>query len=450
MSTTSTTIVSSRKLIKSFIDIFQMYYNLTTDAAKEYNWWLGAQLLGHALGYNSRNLIKPGAIRHNLYLLLVGESTKPRKTTSQNLAKDVYPAISAIHVGASPERFISELSENSHRVLWMGEFSGFLKKTQRGGYMSPMIEYFNDFYDCPREITPRALVENKNRQSTFTIKNSYLSINSTVTPEMLRETITPELIYGGFLVRWVLVYGEGRDTDRELLDPNAYTYEEAIRASLETINRWVQAGKGLTFQFTKSCLARYNEIAREARKIGLTVEAFAGRYMDVMIKVADILFVSDVIGPLFMNPSLDRDIIPSLDEAMKLGGAVPNDKGIFLIDTKYIEEAWSKIRPCLEYARGMADYVSFELPTAKLHAELSKRAPRTHSDVMRYTRLEATRMAHAVQTLAEQKWLLRIPIPFTSSRGTTGYALSYCRHDLLNSTVCNSCTIRKECGEAEK
>lgn len=433
--------VSQTKL--KLVELAQMYYDYSTDAPERYGWWLSVQLLGHALGYNTIHLIQPGEVRHNLYLILIGPSTLSRKTTSQGLARRVYPYSYSLPKESSPEKFVVEMSEQSNRMLWMGEFTKFLKQAQRGGYMSGMIELYNDFYDCP-DFFERKLMKRKDGENEFIVENAYLSVNTTVTPEMLKEYISEELVRGGFLARWILVYGEPRARPRGHLRKEVMRFRETVASIITNVIRWTSGeGAYTSFILSNEALKRYDEIEKEAFKIGLGVDPFVGRYMDCVIKVADILLVSHAIGEL-QSQFYHLDAIDSLHDALSKAG-VKRQAGSFVVDVEFLEEAWEHIRPSIQFAQELAEFVSLEIPCAKLRDCLVSEAPQTHSSVMRKTHVSAKYMVDAVNTLLQQDWLIRTMEEKKTKKGAIRVTQHYCRKDLLNTQACVTCKIRAPC-----
>lgn len=432
----------------SLVDLTKMYYNYSTDAPEEYGWWLGVQLLGHALGYNTIHLIQPGEVRHNLYMILIGASTLSRKSTSQTLARKVYPYSVSLPKETSPEKFVVEMSESSSRMLWMGEFTKFLKQAMRGGYMSGMIEIFNDFYDCP-DFFERKLMKRKSGENEFIVENAYLSVNSTVTPEMLKEYISEELVRGGFLARWLLIYGTPRARPREHLRAEVMRFRETVASIFTHVLRWTSSENAHTqFIFSKDALKRYNEIEKEAFAVGLGVDPFVGRYMDCLIKVADILLVSDAIGEL-QSQFYHLDTVGTLFEALSKAG-VRRSKGSFVVNVEYLDEAWKHIKPSIKYAQELSEFVSLEIPCAKLRDCLVDKSPQTHSAVMRKTHVSAKLMINAVNTLLQQEWMIRINEEKVTKSGQRRITQYYCRKDILNTQDCVTCKIRDECHAQNK
>ena len=163
-----------------FVERGKNYYSYSTDAPSQFGEILSIQLLGHAMGYDAVHAIRPRAVHHNLYITLVGESTLSRKSTSQDLGRDLYPLERTLPEESSPEQFVVDLSEQNELLQFLGEFSGLLKGVNRqGGYMSRFVELYNDLHGCPKRYL-RKLRGKGGGNNTFEINNCYLSINSRI------------------------------------------------------------------------------------------------------------------------------------------------------------------------------------------------------------------------------------------------------------------------------
>jgi hypothetical protein len=108
------------------------------------------------------------------------------------LAEAVYQQERAMPNESSPEQFLVELAHDAKRILWLGEMTHILKQIASGGYMSPIVEIFNHLFDCPEHYV-RTLRGRGRATNEFIVEMCYLSISSTVTPEMLRKFVDEEL-----------------------------------------------------------------------------------------------------------------------------------------------------------------------------------------------------------------------------------------------------------------
>jgi len=446
----------------SFLQMFEEYYRSHTDASIRYGRLASIQLIGHAMGYHSFHLIQPREVHHNMNLLLIGPSTLSRKTTVQNLARELYPNEKFLPEESSPERFIAELSDNPSRIFPMGEFTGLLKKVKNGSYMSPMVELLNDLFNCPRRYTRKLM----NKNADYQVENVYLSCISTVTPEMLNQYLNAEMMSGGFLARWLLSYGEPKPQPRKRLAPDALQIDRAISYGLQELLRMGE--KPTFFELTDDGLKRYNKIESKAMQEHSKTLPFVGRYMNYVIAIADILLVSDAIGRdvyRLRNFSKISDIIRSIRKISKLGGlvkqSVPNytnqpnqpnytnylingdvieEREIISVPAEYIDRAWEIVRPCLDYADRLIDFIEMDLPTSKLKQWLERKnnAPAKYSDAMRNTNLNATKMRNAIETLHDREELL-----YFFKKETTKASQILCLTKNVNTSKCKACPYRE-------
>ena len=211
------------KLEINYVDLAKLYFSLSSDAPIEYGEATALGILGHALGRGVIHLIKPKAVFHNSYILLVGPSTLSRKTTVQELAQEIYCEDRWLPNESSPEKLLVNLSENPEGFVWMGEVSKLLKGIRSRGYMATMAEGLNDLFNCPKKYE-RDLMKGK-----VTIENSYLSTNSTITPEVLKENIDSEMFHGGLLPRWLMVDAKPCPKPRGRLPEEVFDHAEALR-----------------------------------------------------------------------------------------------------------------------------------------------------------------------------------------------------------------------------
>jgi len=359
----------------------------------------------------------------------VGKSTLSRKSTTQGFGKEIYPFGRQAPNETSPEQFIVELSERSELFQFLGEFTSLIKGITSKGYMARFVEIYNDIHGCPN-IYVRKLRERKGAENEFIIKNAYFSANSTVTPEMLKEHLTIEIMYGGFLPRWLLVPGVPKPRPRGRLDPNAFKLEENIKSVLVGI---IRMEKDVKFVFSDEALSRYQVIEEVVyRKYG-KVLPFAGRYLNYVVSFADILLVSDAIGvcmdeikSLYDFQQLEQLIslksLIQLDKVNnrifeKFSGEVVSDKWLsnyyssinyinrskhIIVVKEYVDRAWEIIKQCLDYVETLVDYVELDKPIARVMDYLRKEKTASRSKVLQYTHINSKQMELAEETLRQR------------------------------------------------
>lgn len=398
----------------SLLNTINEYYASSTDAPSQFGQMLGIQLIGHAMGYDPVHLIQPKPLHHNLFTCLVGESTITRKSTSQSLAKEIYPIERSLPEESSPEKLVENLSEQPEAVQWGGEFSGLLKGINNGGYMTRFAELYNDLYDCPARYR-RSLMS-----GDYEIDNCYLSLSSTVTPGVLKKYVSEEMATGGFLPRWMFVHGQGDPQPRRWLQPSVLRFKDWVSFIVE---RMIEIDMTeMSFVFDEDALNLYNSIEQRELKKNQPLP-FVGRYLDNVIKTADILAVSDLIGYEHYEGSLPEiqtikqlQQLIHLEHLEQLGGGLtdwgeggtPNNccnrfNCLIVLPPDYVRKAWEIVEPSLRYATSLVQHVKLDRPMSKLADYIQNHSPTGHSTTMRNTGLRADVMEKAISSLVQMK-----------------------------------------------
>jgi len=200
----------------NLIEAYMRYQDLRTSSPKKYGAHLMIQLLGHSLGRESVCRIQPKAVHHNIYLALMGKSGLTRKTTAQDTI--LSPLIPIENLGTkhfSPEGLLKDLEKQPQLLCPLGEFSTLLRGIKAGGYVSNFKEIANDLFNCPNTYTKKL----KRKSDSYFLEKPYLSMSTTCTEEEFFPNLTPDMLHGGFLPRWIVVKGETKNRDRGDLDP---------------------------------------------------------------------------------------------------------------------------------------------------------------------------------------------------------------------------------------
>lgn len=187
-----------------FISNFIRYVAAQTDAPREYAEAAGLSLLSLA-SYRCRASLAPypQGLLTNLYIALVGETTRTRKSTVQritaDIAKQILPA-SVLPNRATTEALINALAaRNGIPSLWMpDEFGVALAEIYHRDFMSGLEElllsaYSNDDYNYEKV------------GGTVSVRSPYLSVLAACTPESLARS-GPTAVESGLLPRFAVVY----------------------------------------------------------------------------------------------------------------------------------------------------------------------------------------------------------------------------------------------------
>jgi hypothetical protein len=415
----------------SFVDLAKDYARYSTDAPTNYAEVTAVQVLGHCLGHDVIHRIQPHAIYHNFYVLLIGDSTLSRKTTTQMLFKQILPKRLWLPNEGSPEAFLEILSNQNDGFQWMGEFSKLLKGIKQGSYTSTFAEFYNDLYDC--QSFERKLRSKKDDVNEFHIEKPYISVNSTITPVVLKQFFNREMAEGGLAPRFLMV-----GCDKPCPRPRKWLRSDIVQVR-DILKNQVKFTLGLkregVFALSDDAMVYYNgtieKEAYEFKRCG----AFAGRYLDYVIKVADVLVVSDALGIATEDGHMDKlvelvdlvKLVELVDSTSEYSKTI-NSSSIFSNRTKgfkatnstnstnvmfaqkdHLERAWKIVKPCLETASELVTYVDMgkELAKAREYIKKFNGGKVYHSDVLRMTNMTAKTLSEVADTLIDREDIVR-------------------------------------------
>ena len=148
----------------------------------------------------------------NMFTLIVGDSSKSRKTAAINIARRIMHDALPGCVGETPgsqEGLYESLRAQQRQVILYGEFGEFLAKAEEGYLMALKTAYTNLWDAIP---IGRALA--KNRRGS--IDNPRVSLLCGVATDLLERHTEQADWTGGFLARFLTFYGE---PEREFATP---------------------------------------------------------------------------------------------------------------------------------------------------------------------------------------------------------------------------------------
>lgn len=150
-----------------------------------------------------------GDLRANLFCLLVGRSGEDQKSTAVNIGRDLLFAAAPLLIGDFPgsaEGLIESLARQNSQIIPLSEFGRFLASAQRG-YFEPIKTLLTDLWDAAP--TQRAKANNK----MIRVDNPRLSVMGGCSVPYLEKHTLAEDWTGGFMGRWVILYGQRERTD---------------------------------------------------------------------------------------------------------------------------------------------------------------------------------------------------------------------------------------------
>src|SRR5580765_753286 len=187
-----------------------LQYMSKTETATDYDWWCGLWCLACACGRDTYVDRPRAPVYLNMYLVLIGDSGVPRKTTSVTtaggLVRDLLQGdtIGYLDAKMTGERLDAVLHERSlefgcgQLAIAIPELAVFMGTEH---YVANMPTLLTDLYDCPARRHGGGTIA---RGSSIQ-HNVWLSFLSASTPVWLLKTVNPNVVEGGFTSRCIFV-----------------------------------------------------------------------------------------------------------------------------------------------------------------------------------------------------------------------------------------------------
>lgn len=239
-----------------FVTRYVSYASKLTDASPEYHEAAALVLLAMMTPYVRVRLAPyPGGLKTNLYLTLVGASTRSRKSTSQRIAVDLLQNVfpnSVLPAKMTTEVFIEMMSNRPDQsTLWApDEFGVMLGQIYSVGFLGGIEDILLQLYGG-EDYSYVTL--NRNAY----IRRPHLSILGAATPESIAFA-GPQAMLGGLLPRFGVVFPGGTPPARPAAGmPDNLSSEKAdLVDALHGMLAWQAQGVEITF--TPSALAVLN------------------------------------------------------------------------------------------------------------------------------------------------------------------------------------------------
>jgi hypothetical protein len=389
------------------IDATVKYHSLRTFSPTIYAEHLTYQLIGHSLGWFSLNKNSPprGEI-HNSYLCLLGESGITKKTTAQNdTIGELYPGSYRGTASFSPEGLLQEMGgiftkdkvvpPRPSLMFPMGEFSIVLRSIKNGGNMSNFKEIANDLFTRRNEYKKK-LVSNE-----YWIVQPYLSLSTTCTEEEFFDNLTPDMVHGGFLPRWLLVYSDKPERKNIVLPDNIDDIENTLKEIYGTMFNVFQK-KPVGFIFDKSAEKEITDIENELYDDSKyeSVQPFVSRYIGYIKKYADILCISEKVSKLTgLTELTNLTTLTTLTNIDSKVNSVYPVNIVNLVNSDHINRSKQLILPCLDYARKVAQYVDEDLDLRKVVRVLDGKKEMDRSYLLQHCHLSSWKLTQVLNTL---------------------------------------------------
>lgn len=277
-----------------FITEYINYAGLQTDAPREYHEACGLGLAALCTPISRGNLAPYGGnLSTNLYAILVGSTTRSRKSTAQRIAQSLAKAVSPFSVlpnRATTEALIEAMSDRSNfATLWTpDEFGVQLAEIYRRDFLSGLEEMLLTLYGGD-DYSYRRVKKNGLDNGTVTVTKPHLNILGAATPESLMRAGSTAL-ESGLLPRFAVIYPKTLPEPRPvtLVNPDTESQYRALVSRLRAIQTYSKGIPHVTF--TTGSLASLN--AAEGILVGHGIHT--ARLPTMLYKVAMLSALSDL------------------------------------------------------------------------------------------------------------------------------------------------------------
>jgi len=432
-------------MVANFLDKIVRWYQLRSDGDVLFAKFMALQLFGNLLGKGSFVNIMPKPKKFNLYTALVGDSYFGRKNVTQDMFKSLYPAKRILPNESSAEKFLVNLSRMPNGVWMYGEISKILKHINKGGYLSTIVETLNDLHNYEHFEFVRDIM-----RETIIIKQPYPCFNTTITPTVLKEQVTTEMLEGGFFSKVILIPGKpGKPGNRKEIPEEAFRLEREIKELLKPLFEQTIAIK---FKLTAEAYDRFSEIEKEAIKDS-NVKSVAGRYAEDVVIIAALIAFGEGLEAYSLNSKKSINNKNNLNSNINNIKTNNDDfmvfyyKTIFTILTiKHLDEAYEMIKPCIKLVEELYEHASMHKKyIIKLKKYIENNHPVKRSEAMRMCNLDQDEATKAEQTLVSHAFLNYFVYQGKRSDGAPAKPqYTYCVME-PNEDKCKHCKYRSAC-----
>ena len=307
-----------------FVSQYIELVSVRTDAAHEYAEAAGLILLAVATpGVRARLTIFPSGLGTNLYLLVLGASTRSRKSTVMRATTDLIERSSL--AGAlmpdkmSPEAFVEQIAQRDGAgALWpVDEFGPMLGKFHHATYMEDFAGNLLSGYDGKQIWGARRSKRNKdtgrNEQDQDRARQPHLNIYALSTPALLFKKLILEDIAGGLLPRFGIVFPltKPQRRDIERVQEDLQERERLIITWLNRIAEWSANGGQVDVDdaalIAINAYDRAGEDRQAARDHDDVASLMFERHLGMLVKVAMLSSIgrSDLDAPILVVTAAD-------------------------------------------------------------------------------------------------------------------------------------------------
>lgn len=210
---------------QSFIEEYTDWGKNATDACPQYHDLSAFILLSSILAGSIKLETSFGTIRPNLWGLILGDSTLTRKSTAMRMATDIIDFVDRdilLATDGSAEGILTGLAGRPGRtsMFYRDEVVGFFREVVNKQYLSGLPQTFTQLYDG-------GFMARRLRKELITVTDPVFIFYGGGIKDQFYSSVDIELIYSGFLPRFLIVLGETALSDlKRIGPPTAETTEQ--------------------------------------------------------------------------------------------------------------------------------------------------------------------------------------------------------------------------------
>ena len=278
-----------------------MKYTENQESPTSFHKWIGLGTLGSCVG---RNIWIPRikyTIFPNLYIILIAESARCRKSVALSIGNRLMKAMREPPMIFAQKITVEALIAALRETAKQGFCSGLIFSSELAVFLGAdaikkgIIPALTDLYDSPNEWTYHTRGRGKE-----ILRNVTLSMLAATTREAIKDALPRGSVSGGFTSRIVFVYEQEpakarlfscMDNEEDVEESEA---EFLIRSKLlADLNHIASTLKG-KIMFTKKARERAWDWYSQAQKVERDArsDGYFGRKHDTMFKIATLLSIS--------------------------------------------------------------------------------------------------------------------------------------------------------------
>jgi len=273
-------------------------YMQNQETAPAYDWWTGLFCVSAACARRTYVDRPRAPVFLNLFVILVGESGIPRKSSAIAIAKmlvrsviDTDAAIWHIDAKVTPEKLDATLHTRTMEhgtaqlCITVPELAVFMG-TER--YIAAMPVLLTDLYDCPSIREGGGTIE----RGGVMQRNVWVAFLSGSTPVWLLKTVNPNVVEGGFTSRCYFIVANKPKRRIPWPDRLDYTLWQDMKEDLQILRTEAERKGPITL--TPEALAVYTQwYENRTHSLDPFKQSFEAREDAHVLRVAALLSIND-------------------------------------------------------------------------------------------------------------------------------------------------------------